>query len=277
MRRHRIATTLLIVALTALTAVAQSSRPSFEAASVKPNTSGDTFLRVMTPPGRFSAVNAPLRMVVRQAFQLPEFRMSGGPGWLDTDRWDIEATAGGAASFDEIRAMTRTLLEDRFKLKSHTETRQLPIYVFSVARRDGKLGDQIKPSGAECLPIKAPAGAPPPPPPPPGPAPRTSCGSLLGLGAISGRKLRIERLVEVLSQYVGRRIVDVTHLTGEFDLDLRWTPDQPAGRGGPPLLSDDNAPSLFTAVQEQLGLKLDASRGPVDVLVIDGAEKPFSD
>jgi len=266
-----------MIGLTAVAAAQQAPRPAFEAASVKSNTSVGGFIRVMTPPGRFSVVNAPLRMVLRNAFALPDYRMSGGPGWIDTDRWDIEATAGGAATFDEIRAMTRTLLEDRFKLKTHTETRQLPIYVLSVARRDGKLGDQIKPSGAECLPITPPPGAPPPPPPPPGPAPRTQCGSMLGLGAMSGRKLRMERLVEVLSQYVGRRIVDQTNLDGEFDLDLRWMPDQVPGRGGPPLLSDDNAPSLFTALQEQLGFKLDASRGPVDVLVIDGVEKPSSD
>jgi uncharacterized protein (TIGR03435 family) len=259
-------------------AAAQAPRPVFEAASVKPNTSGPGLVRVMTPPGRFSVVNAPLRMVLRNAYALPDYRMSGGPGWLDTDRWDIEATAGGAATFDEIRAMTRTLLEDRFKLKAHTETRELPIYVLSMVRRDGRLGDQIKASGAECLPITAPPGAPPPPPPPPGPAPtRAQCGSLLGMGAIGGRKLRIQRLAEVLEPYVGRHIVDQTNLPGEFDLDLRWLPDQPPGRGGPPLLSDDNAPSLFTALQEQLGLKLESQRGPVEMLVIDEVSKPSAD
>ena len=102
---------------------------------------------------------------------------------------------------------------------------------------------------------------------------------MLGLGNISGRKLKIERLVEVLSQYANRRIVDQTGLSGEFDLDLRWTPDQLplALPGAPPLPIDANAPSLFTALQEQLGLKLESQRGPVEVLVIDEVSKPSAD
>jgi len=271
----------VVVALLAIVvcASAQTPRPSFEAASVKVNRAGGPLTRIASPTGRFSAVNVTLRMLIRNAYQLQDFRMIGGPGWMDTDRFDVEATAGASVPFDQIRAMTRTLLEDRFRLKTHTETRELPIYVLSVARRDAKLGDQIKPSGAACLPMTPPAGAPPPPPPPPGPAPNGApqCPSMLAPGNISGRKITIARLATTLALFLNRAIVDKTNLSGVYDLDLRWLPDQ-----APPIdvrnaPTDATAPPLFTAMQDQLGLKLEPSRGPVEVLVIDGAEKPTED
>jgi uncharacterized protein (TIGR03435 family) len=273
--------TLVLVAAQALGAAQESQRPAFDAASVKLNTSRTLPVRISTFPGRFSASNVSLRMLVRNAYSLQDFQMSGGPNWMDADRFDVDATAGGSTTFDRIRAMTRTLLQDRFKLVAHNETRELPIYILTVARRDGKLGDQIKQAGTECKPIAVLAGAPPPPPPPPGgAAPNAQCPSMLALGGISGRRLAFERVVATLSQYVGRRIVDKTNLTGAFDLDLQWVPDQlpDGGRGLVPIAPfDPNGPSLFTALQEQLGLKLESSRGPVEVLVIDAAEKPSAD
>jgi uncharacterized protein (TIGR03435 family) len=272
-----------LAVLAAIVLSAQTPRPAFEAASVKVNTAHQGIVRVATLPTRFSAVNANLRLLLRYAYNLPDFRMIGGPDWIDTERFDIEAAAGGTVPFDEIRAMTRTLLEDRFALRSHTETRELPIYLLTLARRDGRIGDQIKPSGSECLPITPPPGAPPPPPPPPGGAPREgqNCPSMLGMGAISGRKLPLERLMATLSPYVNRVIVDRTGLSGTFDLDLRWLPDSlpyAAGPGfAPPPPADPTWPPLFTALEEQLGFKLESSRGPVDVLVIDGAGKPSAD
>ncbi|HET9832011.1 MAG TPA: TIGR03435 family protein [Vicinamibacterales bacterium] len=264
-----------------LFATAQSPRPSFEAASIKTNESSSPLVRLSTPTGRLSGVNVTLRMLIRNAYLLQDFRMSGGPAWIDTDRFDVEATAGASVGFDQVRAMERTLLEDRFHLKTHTETRELPIYVLSVARRDGKLGDQIKASGTECLPMKPPAGAPPPPPPPPGSTPTGApqCPSMLAPGNVSGRKITIARLATTLSLFVNREIIDKTNLAGEFDLDLRWLPDQlpfvAPGTPAPPV--DTTAAPLFTAIQEQLGLKLESSRGPVEVLVIETAEKPTED
>jgi uncharacterized protein (TIGR03435 family) len=273
MRKPHVAAAL---AVTVLIATAQTPRPTFEAASVKFNRSSTPLVRISTPTGRFSAVNATLRMLIRETYRLQDFRMIGGPRWMDIDRFDVEATAGASVPFDQIRAMTQTLLEDRFGLKTHTETRELPIFVLSLARRDAKLGDQIKPSGADCLPMTPPAGAPPPPPPPPGPAqggaPR--CPSMMAPGHISARKMTIARLVTTLSLFLNREIVDRTALAGEFDFDLHWLPDQlpPIDVRNAP--TDPTAPPLFTAMQEQLGFKLESSRGPVDVLVIDGAEKP---
>src|ERR1043166_655179 len=273
--------TLLLVASLMLSA--QTPRPGFDAVSVKVNTAKGGPSRVATFPTRFSAVNATLHMLVRYAFNVPDYRLSGGPNWMDSDRFDIEGAAGRTADFEEIRAMTRTVLEDRFKLRSHVEQRDQPIFVLTVARRDGKLGDQMTPAGEECKPITPPAGAPPPPPPPPGGAaagaPR--CPSMRGIGAISGRKLAMPLLVSTLSNYLNRRIVDRTNLTGTFDLDLRWTPDDlsvaPGTAPFPEFPFDPNGPSLATALQEQLGLKFESSRGPVDVLVIDAVEKPSSD
>jgi len=273
----------LLVAGASLLTLAQTPRPSFDAASVKVDTAGSGLVRIATLPTRLSAVNVTLHMLVRYAFNVPDYRLSGGPNWMDSDRFDIEGAAGRVAEFDEIRAMTRSVLEDRFKLRSHVEQREQPIFVLTVARRDGRLGDQMIPAGDECKSITPPAGAPPPPPPPPGgvPAGGPRCPSMLGIGAVSGRKLPMSLLVSTLSNYLNRHIVDRTNLTGTFDLDLRWTPDNvnvtPGTAPFPVFPFDPNGPSLSTALQEQLGLKLDSSRGPVDVLVIDSVEKPTAD
>src|SRR4029077_4608290 len=111
-RRHGFTGAFVILPLTSAAAIAQEPRPVFEAASVKPNTSGSGLVRLSIPPGRLSGVNVTLRMVLRNAYNLPDFRMSGGPSWMDTDRFDIEATAGAAATLDQIHAMTKALLED---------------------------------------------------------------------------------------------------------------------------------------------------------------------
>jgi len=275
----------VIFVAAALTA-AQAPRPVFEVTSVKPNTSGTFLVMIRTPPNRFSATNVTLRMLIRSAYtNIPDFRMIGGPSWMDVDRFDVDATTGQTSTpytLEQSRRMMQSLLEDRFKLKSHVETRELPIYLLVLARRDGRLGDQIKPSTGECKEITPPPGAPPPPPPPPGGAPaggQRQCPSMMGMGAISGRQLSIDRLADTLAPYANRKIVNQTNLTGLFDLDLRWMPDLlpfvPAGAPPPP--TDPNAPPLMTALQEQLGLRLDASRGPVEVLVIDSVEKPAAD
>jgi uncharacterized protein (TIGR03435 family) len=129
--------------------------------------------------------------------------------------------------------------------------------------------------------MKPPPGAPPRLPPPPGGAVQNApqCPSMLGMGNISGRKITIERLASTLAINVNRPVVDRTSLTGLFDIDLRWMPDYMPflPPGAPPPPTDPNAPPLFTALQEQLGLKLESTRGPVDVLVIDSVEKPAAD
>jgi uncharacterized protein (TIGR03435 family) len=219
--------------------------------------------------------------------------------------------------------MIRALLADRFKLVVHDESRELPIYALLPARADGRLGPQLTKSTVDCTAMMAgrgrgpgapgepdepgkPAtagvargfGGPPPPPPSGGRAAdgqrgltadgRPPCGMRIGPGSMSGGAVVMAQLATTLSIWVNRVVVDQTGLTGGYDVELTWTPDQmpggPFGRGGapppgaPPLPpADPNGPSIFTAVQEQLGLKLDSRKGPVDVLVIDRAEHPTED
>ena len=180
--------------------------------------------------------------------------------------------------------MLRELLADRFKLATHPETRQLPIYRLVMARRDRMPGSQLKASGPECAPIVPPAGVPLPPPPPPGPGgggtpltvarglPRR-CGTMMHPGGMSSRGVTMDGLASMLAYGVERPIVNETGLAGEFDVDLTYAPDLGAAVS-PTAAPASSAPSLFTALEEQLGLKLESARGPVSVLVVDRAERP---
>ena len=289
-------TVLALVAASALVAAigAQQQPPSvqrFDATSVKPSAAQQRFQPMAFLPGRFSAANVPLRQVLLNAFRLRSFQLAGAPDWLD-DRFDITATVAGNPPVDQLQAMLRTLLVDRFGLVSHREMRDLPIYVLTAARADGRLGADLRRSGPDCAPIRLPRGipAPPPPPPPSAGVPPSSgprdpndlagtCPSVGFPGQISYRNITMLQLGNLLGLFAGRPVADRTGLDGVFDVDLVFTPDQPsAAPGGPaPPAASSDAPSIFTAVQEQLGLKLDASRGPVDVLVIDHIEHPTPD
>jgi uncharacterized protein (TIGR03435 family) len=179
--------------------------------------------------------------------------------------------------------MLQSLLAERFKLATHKDTRELPIYSLEVARSDGRLGPQLRPATVDCEAMIAAArarGGPPPAPPAPGERP--ICGIRINPGRLSGGGFPLSQFAATLSQFVQRIVVDRTGLSGNFDVDLTWTPDQlPQGGpppGAPPLPpADPNGPSIYTAVQEQLGLKLESAKGPVDVLVIDRAESPTPD
>ena len=267
--------------------------PAFEVASVKPNMSGEPFIRMGGPPGRFNATNVPLRQLIQIAYQIQPFQLDGGPGWIGSDRFDIVAKVGGDLQVPpapgpgvvgSVQLMMRTLLADRFKLVVHHETKEQAIYALVLARADGKLGPQLKPAAADCVALAAARGRSGPPPGPPAPGQRPQCGMMMRPGGLSAGGMPLAQLVASLSANIQRIVVDRTGLTGAFDIDLMWTPDQmPQGRGDPPPGApplppiDPNGPSLFTAVQEQLGLKLESTKAPVDVLVIDHAEKPTDD
>ena len=254
--------------------------PAFDVASVKPNTSGDGRVLMMPQPGgRLNLVNVPLRLLIRNAYRLQDFQIVGGPDWLNTARFDIVAKAeGGNPSQDELQLMLRSLLADRFKLVVRSEKREMPIYALVPARSDGKLGTQLRTSDADCSgPASAPAG-----PPAPGQMPR--CGFMVGFGNLKARGSTLAALASTLSTFAGRVVIDRTALDGGYDIDLTWTPDQiPRAQGGDQPVQvngttiDPNGPSLFTALQEQLGLKLESTKGPVDVLVVDRAERPTED
>jgi uncharacterized protein (TIGR03435 family) len=277
---------LLLAAALALQAT--STQPSFEVASVKQNKSGTGFVQIAAPGGQFKATNVPLRMLIRNAYQLQDFQIIGAPSWVDTDRFDINAKAEGdpgpavvaPGQPGPIMLMIRSLLADRFKLKVHTETREMPIYALVLTRSDGKLGSALNRSTTDCAALRAASRNAPPPVPAPGE--RMMCGMRIAPGMISGGGIPLSQLATQLSVSVQRIVVDKTGLGGDYDFDLKWTPDQlPQGTpppGAPPLPPiDPNGPSIYTAVQEQLGLKLDSQRGPVNVLVIDGVEHPTED
>jgi uncharacterized protein (TIGR03435 family) len=183
-----------------------------------------------------------------------------------------------------MQTMLKSLLADRFKLVAHIEKKEMPIYALIPARSDGRLGPQLKASTIDCTAVNASRRGGPPPSPPDFNGPAPQCGMMVRPGGVKAGGVPINQILQLLSQNVQRIVVDRTGLTGTYDIDLTWTPEQiPQARGdappGAPALPpiDPNGPSLFTALQEQLGLKLDSTRGPVDVLVVDKVERPTED
>lgn len=254
---------------------------TFDVASVKPNRSADPGGSFSARPGgRLEVRNNTLRNMVRNAYQLQDFQIVGGPDWLRNDRFDVTANAPTQnPTMQEFMAMAQALLADRFKLVVHRETRDVPIYALALARSDGRLGARLTRSTTDCAALAAVArrGGPPPAP---NPNVRPSCGTRSLPGRILAGGVTMADLARNLSIFAGRPTVDQTRLAGAFDLELEFTPDQlppdstlPAGNPRPPL----DGGSLFTAVQEQLGLKLESQRGPVEVLVIDSAQQPSPD
>lgn len=267
--------------------------PAFEVASVKPNKSRDGERSGDLVGRRFTMTYATLRDLVYFAYQRQDdghlrydSQISGGPSWINSDRFDVVANAEGMpagldasntgagaatsreiAGIDRIRLMMRTLLADRFKLTVHNELRELPIYALVIDRNDGKLGPQLRKVDVDCVALRE-SGSDAP------------CGGFRGLesGHYTGRAVSMTMVAGLLEGRVGRMVFDRTELVGKFDVDLQWTPEQAQRPGDldlPP--SDLNGPSIFTAVREQLGLKLESVKGPVEVLVIDSVEQPTPD
>jgi uncharacterized protein (TIGR03435 family) len=296
----------------AQTPTVDAKPPAFEVASIKPNKSGDGRIGVgFAPGGRFTANNITLGVLLGQAYRLQGGRgnnnpqILNAPGWISSDHFDIVAKADANVPPDQFPELIKSLLIERFKLAAHIESRELQVYALVVARSDGKLGPGLRPASAECAAMIAARGRSGPPPGGPGdPGGRDSAGGVgrgpigpplpgqpmpcgmirFGPGSLTAGGTPIAQLATSLAPWVNRIVVDKTGLTGPFEVDLTWTPDQMpqggpgAGPGGPPPGGfppiDPNGPSIFTAVQEQLGLKLDSTKSPVDVVVIDHVERP---
>jgi len=285
----------------------------FDVASVKPSGANTGPLPIAVPMilppigGRVTGSNLPLRILVRTAYDLNDNQIVGGPDWQMSDKFDIQAT--GTFSVDpkamtkELQAALRALLAERFKFKAHAETRELPVSALVIARSDGRLGPDLKPSKSDCSkageeqakmlqsltsgdrtaaaaallkgePIKCSVMPRMPTAPTPGTLP------MIGM---HGDGQSTEVLVQLLKQLTGRMIVDKTGLTGLYDFDIQidmQTMLAAASQLGVNLpiattnLPPSDGPSLLTALQEQLGLKLDSQRSQVEVLVIDSVEKP---
>ena len=253
---------------------AQSTTPlRFEVETIKRNTSdGPAFLA--TTNDRFSATNFSLRLLIQNAFRLKPNQLVGGPGWLD-DHYDIIAKSPEPLTGDRQREMIRSLLADRFKLATHMETRELPIYTLIVARSDGTLGPRMSVTKNDCA-----SRTGRPLVPPASPSERPVCDWFGRTGSMIAGGIKVDTLAEMLSRNVGRQVIDRTGLTGFYDLDLSFNPDvarADSPPGAPTSAIDTDAPGLFTALQEQLGLKLEAGSGPVEVLVIDRIERPTLD
>lgn len=253
---------------------ASRALPSFAVASIKPNPSGggDILMQVL-PGGRANIANATLRILIRQAYRLQDFQIVGGPGWINSDRFNITARAEGNPSGSQMQDMLRALLIDRFKLVAHEERRELPIYALVMARSDRKPGVQLH-QAKPCF--RSPVNLPPQNLP----LGETPCGFRLRPGMIAARGVSMAALSYQLASQVSRVVVDRTGLAGDFDFEMEFTPFQRPATLDAAASSDrpvDAGPSIFTALQEQLGLKLDADRGAVDVLVIDRAEPPTPD
>jgi len=257
--QKRLSLALVAVLWGSVAASAQKDAlPTFDVASVKVNPSGGGRSHIWSAAneGSFKTENVSLKGLLQFAYGLPETQLLGIPGTIADKTFDIEAKVDDAAELDihklttdegklRKQEMVRALLAERFKLVCHMETRELPVYALVVAKGGSKL------------------------------TPTKSNGLLIGgsYGKLTGEGLTVEGLARELAKSAGRVVVDKTGIPGRFDVTLRWTPDEgPARLNGVPI--SDPPPALFTAIQEQLGLKLEPQKGPVQVVVVDHVEMP---
>jgi uncharacterized protein (TIGR03435 family) len=253
---------------------AQDAAPplSFEVVTVKPSNGGDHRLIRFVPGGGAQMTGMTLKSLIAFAYDIQEFQISGGSGWVKSDRFDIVAKSDRGRSEsvpDDMAKMTdeqaktvqeqmqqklQALLADRFQLSIHRETKEQPLYALVIGKSGSKLQESQSKHDARHM--------------------------MMGGGDFEGQGVPLEMLTAALSRQLGRPVIDHTRLKGHYDFKLQWTPE-PGQSGGPlppgvegPPPADLNGPSLFTAIQEQLGLRLESQKGPVDVLVVDRVEKP---
>jgi uncharacterized protein (TIGR03435 family) len=241
---------------------------AFEVASIKANVSLSPNRNIRPEPGRLVVSNMPVKALIGWAYNVWDFQISGGAGWIDSAPYDIEGKVAGTPNQEQMKQMMQTLLGERFRLSLHRDSRELPIYKLTVA----KGGFKLRPlKEGDCIVFD-----PTHPPSSPKLTASDFCGNLtMGRGTFEGTSASMTDLVTSLSQIVGRPAVDGTGIAGLFHIRLKF-----AVLSGPPAEADnaaastDNLPSIFAAVEEQLGLKLESTKGPVDVLVIDRIERP---
>lgn len=247
----------MLILAAAMTAAPQISY----VASVKPNVSAEArSFSEYFPGARFTATAITVRNLLRIAYRLQDYQLVGAPAWFSTKRYDITAKADDnppPSPPPSQQSLLRALLADRFNFSAHNETRELPGFALVVSRSDRWLGPQLIQSDFDCAAYAASAHALPDPTRTP------ACATRGSMGALSAKAITMTQLARALTPFVGRFTTDRTDLTGRFDVDLSWTPGQ-----------EPEGLSIFTAIQEQLGLKLVAGKAPVDVLVVDRAAEP---
>jgi bla regulator protein BlaR1 len=260
--------------LNATPAGAENQTPStfaHEEASIKAKQSGDNGVRMSIGPDGFTATGGTLQMLMQNAYGVQPFQIADAPSWVNSEKYDVEAKLDGSAAEKlqklgpdqrklETQQMLQALLAERFRLKLHRETRELPVYALIIAKSGSKL-HEVKTRE-------------------PGPEGAGLGGSR---GSARAQRVPIALLVHLLSEQLGRTVVDRTGLTGNYDFTLKWSPDQGTpmftGADGGQLPADaaqpdSSGPSIFTALQDQLGLELESQKSSVEMLVIDSVEKP---
>ncbi len=239
----------LLVTGMVVTLSAQAPKPTFEVASVKTNISGSGgWSAGIQKGGAYLATNAPLLTIVAVAYDLPLYRIAGGPDWIRVARFDVNAKAAGDVPNAQVRLMLQSLLEDRFTLRVHKQQREMPIYSLIVDRSDGRLGpglqrlnDCAEPRSKELT-----AAVP------------SAANNARGCGPMS-------LVAAMASNQLAAPVVDNTGLTGTFAYSIYFSD---------PLATNQDVPSFTTAIRVQFGLKLEPARGPVEVLVIDSVQPP---
>jgi uncharacterized protein (TIGR03435 family) len=250
--RRALLPTLFAAALSAV-----HGQPTFEAASIKLNTSGKPGSGISTFPARIKVINSTLSFCVQVAWNVKEFQVSGGAGWTGNDRYDIDAVSAEPFKEGEYRTMLQALLSERFGLVIHRETRDKPGYALVVGKNGSKLPPPIEDPSVMFS--------------------RTPSGNR----TLKATSLSLSRFAEALSTALGATVVDKTGIEGRYDVSFEWTPDAStplvlkSGELAPPPPADAvPGPTIFTALQEKLGLKLESRKVPVEVIVIELANRP---
>lgn len=273
---RRMIQSIAVVAVLAVAGAAQQPSPqskagSFEVVSIKRSPPDAAPGRAgLLPGGRYVLSNGPIRVLIGIAFPSSTNEIINAPDWVTNENYDIIGVAGPAATFPQVAEMLKTMLADRMQLVAHYEMRERPVYELVLASSDGRLGPGLRRSAVDCVAVEAAARARneiPQPPRPTGPVPPCTLRRLDGL--LEANAWSMTALAENLRSRGGRVVIDRTGLTDAYDFKLEWAPD--------PANNADERPSLFTALQEQLGLKLQASMAPLPVVVIDRIERPTPD
>ena len=255
--RAGIAFVLLVSAATGWAQSADAERPRFDVASVKPNKNSEGVIRfAIQPGGRFAATDIPLKQLIRAAYTLQLYQIVDAPSWTESERFDITAVTDRELREDTtwapgdkyalVQLMLQSLLAERFSFRAHFEERPGQVYALVVDDKE---------RAAKALAPAKPCG--------------TDCAMQIKSGTLRAPNVELPLLAELLSQLTGRPVTDATGLAGNFEINLRWTPESQEATA--------DAPSLFTALPEQLGLRLEARRGPIRMLVVDSVDRPTAD
>jgi len=250
------------VAFTAITLAQAPAAPSFTVATIKPSDAPNPGgFMTFPPPGRLSAPNFPLQTLIGFAYagEGPGggLEVTGGPDWIRQDRYNVQAQADGNPTQAELRLMLRTLLAERFALKAHQDSKPIDVYEMVLARSDGKLGPKVEPFDKECVPGER------------------VCQALLNPNGFNIVGNTMGMVANLLSNRggLGRRVVDKTGVTGRFTVRFEFPFGAANGKSAPDPLANEGV-SIFTAVQEQIGVKLQPGKGTQPLLVVDSVQRP---